>query len=139
MPVFETAAQLYTCFGGLLERLESHPQAQKELKTLELTVKFTFTAPAASMWLVVHRGEQSIHYDECDERPDIELAMAGDVAHQLWMGEINVMEAITKRQIVPIGPLSKMMILAPLIKMAIKVYPQHFQEYLAKGSPSVSS
>lgn len=133
MPIFETADQLYTCFGGLLKQMESNPQTQDALKTLELTVKFSFTDPAASMWLVVHRGMQSIHYDECDEKPDIELVMTGDVAHRFWMGEINVMEAITKRQIVPIGSLSKMMILAPLFKTAIKIYPQHFQEYCAKG------
>ncbi len=139
MPIFETADQLYTCFGGLLERMESHPNTQNVLKTLELTVKFTFSDPSGFMWLVVHCGEQSIYYGEYDEMSDIELAMTGDVAHRFWMGEINVMEAITKRQIVPIGPLSKMIILAPLIKTAIKIYPQHFQEYLRKGSQSVSS
>lgn len=139
MSVFETATQVYACFGGLLERMESHPQTQDVLKKLELTVKFTFSDPEASMSLVVHHGEQSIHYGECGDKPDIELAMTGDVAHQFWMGEINVMEAITKRQIVFIGSLSKMLILVPLIKTAIKIYPQHFQEFRAKNlSPLIS-
>lgn len=128
MAVFETAAQLYTCFGGLMKRMESQLETQNGLKTLELTIKFTFTEPAASMSLTVNHGEQSIVYGECEDKPDIELAMSGDVAHRFWMGEINVMEAIAKRQIVLIGSLSKMLNLAPLIKATIKIYPQHYRE-----------
>jgi hypothetical protein len=131
MPVFETTDQLYTCIGGLFDRMKSHPQTQDVLKTLELTVRFAFTNPAASMTLVVRSGEQAIHHGEYDEKPDVELAMTGDVAHHFWMGEINVMEAITKRQIVPIGSLSKIMMLVPVIKAAIKIYPGHFQEFLS--------
>ena len=129
MAVFDTAAQLYTCFGGLLERMESQIETENGLKSLELTIRFTFTDPSASMLLTVSHGEQSIFYGECEDNPDLELAMTGDVAHRFWMGEINVMEAITKRQIVFAGSLSKILNLAPLIKAAIKVYPRHFQEY----------
>lgn len=129
MPVFQTAAELYTCFGGLLEQMESQTEAEKGLKSLDLTIRFTFTEPAASMSLILNHGEQSIFYGECEQNPDLKLAMTGDVAHRFWMGEINVMEAITKRQIVFVGSLSKMLNLAPMIKAAIKVYPRYFQEY----------
>ena len=131
MPVFETADQLYTCIGGLFEQMKSHPETQEVLKKLELTVKFTYTEPAGSMTLFAHNGESSIYYGECHQKPDVDLAMTGDVAHHFWLGEINVMGAITRRQIVPIGSLSKMMMLAPLIKAAIRLYPQHFQEFLS--------
>ncbi len=130
MPVFETVDELYACIGGLFERMKSHTQTQEALRSLELAVKFTCTKPEASITLVARNGEQAIHYGECDEKPDVELAMTGDVAHQFWMGEINVMGAITKRQIVPIGSLSKIMTLVPLIKAAIQIYPQHYREYL---------
>ncbi len=133
MPVFETADQLYTCIGGLFERMKSHPETQAVLKKLELTVRFTYTEPAGSMTLVAHNGESSISYDECHQKPDVELAMTGDVAHHFWMGGMDVMGAITKRQIVPIGSLSKMMMLAPLIKAGIKLYPQHFHELMGNG------
>ena len=132
MPVFETADQLCTCFGGLLERMQSQLEIQHGLESLDLTIRFTFTDPAASLSLIMNRGEQSIFYGECEHKPDLELAMTGDVAHRFWMGEINVMEAIAKRQIVFNGSLSKMLKFSPLIKAAIKIYPQHFQEYRAK-------
>ena len=37
-----------------------------------------------------------------------------------WMGELNVMEAITKRDIGVNGSLGKIMRLTPLIKLAIR-------------------
>ena len=134
MPIFETADQLYTCFGGLLERMESQFEIQRGLESVDLTIRFTFTDPAATMSLILNRGDQSIYYGERKEKPDLELAMTGDVAHRFWMGEINVMAAIAKRQIVFSGSFSKMLNLAPLIKGAIKIYPQHFQDFCAKRS-----
>ena len=130
MPVFETAEELYACIGGLFERMKSQTQVQRELASLKLTVRFTYTEPEASITLTAHDGEGTIHYGECNEKPDVELAMTGDIAHHFWLGEINVMGAITKRQIVPIGSLSKIMALTPLIKAGIKIYPQHYQECL---------
>ena len=132
MSVFETAEELYVCIGGLFERMKSQTQVQRELTSLKLTVRFTYTEPEASITLTAHNGEGAIHYGECSEKPDVELAMTGDVAHHFWMGEINVMGAITKRQIVPTGSLSKIMALTPLIKAGIKIYPQHYQEWLGK-------
>ena len=133
MSVFETADELYACIGGLFERLKSQTQVQKELASLNLTVTFNHTEPTSSITLIAHEGENAIHYGECDEKPDVELAMTGDIAHHFWMGEINVMGAITKRQIVPTGSLSKIMALTPLIKAGIKIYPQHYQESLGKA------
>ncbi|MCH8295772.1 hypothetical protein IH992_32235 [Candidatus Poribacteria bacterium] len=132
MPIFENADELYVCIGGMFEKVKSHPQIKEMWTTLKLAVKFTYTHPEASIILVSCNGEQSIYYGDCDVKPDIELAMTGDVAHQFWMGEINVMGAIIKRQIVPVGSLSKILMLKPLIKAVIKIYPAHYQQFLLK-------
>ena len=132
MSIFETADELYACIGGLFEQLKSQAQVQKELASLNLTVRFNHTEPTSSITLIAHKGENTIHYGECEEKSDVELAMTGDIAHHFWMGEINVMSAITKRQIVPTGSLSKIMALTPLIKAGIQIYPQHYQECLGK-------
>ena len=134
MPVFGTADELYTCIGGLFEKMRGHPLTKDLLESLELTVRFGYTDPEASMTLVAHDGKQSVHYGECGETPDVELAMTGDIAHHFWMGEINVMGAITKQQIVLVGPLPKILALAPLIKAAIQIYPQHYEECLASNA-----
>ena len=55
-----------------------------------------------------------------DVDPDVELTMTGDVAHKFWTGELNVMGAITTREIGVVGSLGKVMRLAPLIKTAVR-------------------
>ncbi|MBD69908.1 hypothetical protein CMK21_07280 [Candidatus Poribacteria bacterium] len=131
MSVFETPDQLYGCVGGLLNKMGEDPIALAELQSLKLKVKFIFHEPESSIFLTVEDGTHSIYYGETCQKPDIELAMSGDVAHYFWMGEVNVMQAITKQQIVASGPLGKIMKLVPLIKAAIKLYPQHYEQCIS--------
>lgn len=127
MPVFEKPEQLYGCIGGLLNKMGADPLVLVELQSLKLKVKFTFHDPESSIFLTVENGAHSIYYGETNQKPDIELAMSGDIAHYFWMGEVNVMQAITKQQIVASGSLGKIMKLVPLIKASIKLYPQHYE------------
>lgn len=127
MPVFEKPDQLYGCIGGLLNKMGADPLVLAELQSLKLKVKFTFHDPESSIFLTVENGAHSIYYGETNQKPDIELAMSGDIAHYFWMGEVNVMQAITKQQIVASGSLGKIMKLVPLIKASIKLYPQHYE------------
>ena len=127
MPVFETADQLYACIGGLFAQMQQDLQTQEQLRHLKLSVQFIFSAPEATIGLIAGNGEQQVLCDAQIENPDIELVMSGDVAHHFWMGEVNVMDAITKHQIIPVGSLAKIMMLVPLIKAVIRFYPQHYQ------------
>lgn len=120
MRQFETPHQLYTEIGGLLERIATEPAVQETLKSLRLCVRFHYTEPAATMTLTAADGEYAIICGPSDALADVELTMTGNVAHRFWLGELNVMEAITKRDIGVNGSLGKMMRLAPLIKMAIR-------------------
>jgi putative sterol carrier protein len=134
MPVFESAEKLYRCLGDFLELMSNHPQTRRLLQTTELTVRFVYTEPEASITLVARDGEQSVHYGDYGESPDVQLSMSGDIAHRFWMGEVNVMNAILTRQIVADGPLNKIMELKPLIKAAMEIYPRHFKEYVSPVS-----
>ena len=134
MPVFESAVKLYRCFGGFFELMSNHPQTRWLLQSTELTVRFDFTDPGASITLVARDGEQSVHCGDCGESPDVQMSMSGDVAHRLWMGEVNVMSAILTRKIVAEGPLNKIMELKPLVKAAIEIYPRHFKECVSTVS-----
>ncbi len=134
MPVFESAEQLYRCLGGFFELMSNHPRTRRLLAKTELSVGFVYTDPEASITLVARDGKQSVYCGDCDESPDVQLSMSGDVAHRFWMGEINVMGAILSRQIVADGPLDKILALKPLIKAAMEIYPRHFQERLSPDS-----
>ena len=121
MAIFETSEQLYNYISELFAEIATLPEARDALKTLTLSVQFNYTAPDCTMTLTAADGEYSITCGACDNAtPDVELTMTGDVAHKFWTGELNVMGAITTREIGVIGSLGKVMRLAPLIKTAVR-------------------
>lgn len=121
MAVFETPDQLYDYISELFDEISSLPEAQQALKTLKLCVKFNYTDPDCEIILNVADGGYTISRElSPDVTPDVELTMSGDIAHQLWTGELNVMGAITTREIGINGSLGKIMRLTPFIKTAIR-------------------
>ena len=121
MAIFESPDQLYRYINELFEEIATLPEAQAALKSLNLRVQFNYTQPDCTMTLTAANGEWIIArgiYDDTD--PDVELTMTGDVAYKFWTGELNVMGALTTREIGIIGSLGKVMRLAPLIKTAVR-------------------
>lgn len=121
MAIFETSEQLYSYISELFEEIATLPEVQEALKSLTLCVRFNYTIPDCVMTLTASDGEYSISCDADDGTvPDVELTMTGDVAHKFWSGELNVMGAITTREIGISGSLGKIMRLTPIIKAAIR-------------------
>ncbi len=121
MAIFETSEQLYSYISELFEGIAALPEAQEVLESLTLSVRFNYTMPDCVMTLIVSDGEYTISHNANDNTtPDVELSMTGDVAHKFWTGELNVMGAITTREIGISGSLGKIMRLTPIIKAAIR-------------------
>ena len=121
MAIFETSEQLYSYMSELFEELTALPEVRETLESLALSVRFNYTMPDCVMTLTILDGEYTISRDAGDNTtPDVELSMTGDVAYKFWTGELNVMGAITTREIGIVGSLGKIMRLSPLIKAAIR-------------------
>ena len=121
MAIFETSEQLYSYISGLFAEIARLPEAQEALKSLVLSVRFNYTVPDCTMTLTAANGEYHITRGASDNlTPDVELTMTGDVAYKFWTGELNVMGAITTREIGVVGSLGKVMRLAPFIKTAVR-------------------
>ena len=121
MAIFETSEQLYSYISELFAEIATLPESQTALESLTLSVRFKYTAPDCTMTLTAANGEYRIVCGASDNpTPDVELTMTGDVAYKFWTGELNVMGAITTREIGVIGSLGKVMRLAPLIKTAVR-------------------
>ena len=121
MAIFEAPDQLYSYISELFEEIATLPEAQAALKSLTLSVRFNYTQPDCTMTLMAANGGYTIARGTCENvAPDVELTMTGDVAYKFWTGELNVMGAITTREIGVAGSLGKVMRLAPLIKTAVR-------------------
>ena len=121
MAIFETSDQLYRYISELFTEIAGLPEAQEALKSLVLNVQFNYTLPDCQVTLTAADGGYTLcRGTAADASPDVELTMTGDTAYKFWTGELNVMGAITTREIGITGSVGKVMRLAPLIKTAVR-------------------
>jgi len=59
------------------------------------------------------------------------MFMNADVAHKFWLGEINLVMAVARRQMVVKGPIPRILKLLPVIRPAYSMY----KEYLKIAAP----
>ncbi len=65
---------------------------------------------------------------DCDLEPDVGMSMKADVAHAFWHGKVNLMAALSKKEIVAKGPIPKILKLLPAIKPLYSEYPKLLAE-----------
>jgi hypothetical protein len=61
------------------------------------------------------------------------MFMKSDVAHEFWLGKINVPVAILSGKIVSKGPVQRALSLLPVVKPAYSMYPEIFEEAQKKA------
>ncbi len=128
MSVFKDSDQFYACVGGLLQKIKQNPELYKLAADADMVARFRCVDPDAVISIDTRKGVNEIRFGEEGPAPDIELSMPADMAHQFWMGELNVLAETLAGRIAYRGPLKKMIALIPLLKPAMKLYPQHLRD-----------
>ena len=68
--------------------------------------------------------EMRISAGECAKKPVVEMFMKSDVAHDFWLGKVNVPLALIQGRIVSKGPVNRALALLPALKPAYSIYPR---------------
>ena len=64
----------------------------------------------------------------CTLKPDITMSMKADISHAFWQGKINLLAALSKKDIVAKGSIPKILKLLPAVEPLYKVYPSLLRE-----------
>lgn len=133
MSTFKDADHLYECIGGLFDILKKDADIGPKIKKSGLIIRFQYTEPEAQIWIdcVNDSGEEGAHIQwkkTMDVEPVVDMSMKADVGHQFWLGNVNLLTALTRKQIVAKGPIPKILKLLPTIKPAYKIYPEHLKK-----------
>jgi hypothetical protein len=127
MAVFESETDFYNCVGGLLQRMKDDPALFKSVADSGMVARFRYLEPDAVVTIDARKGVNEILFGESDVPADIEMSMHADVAHRFWMGKVNILAEVMAGRVSFRGPLSKLSRLLPLLKPAIKQYPDHLR------------
>jgi hypothetical protein len=132
MGVFKDADQLYELLGGLFAELFKNKEIAGKCAATGLIIVFKYEDPDSEIWLDASKKDPGNIGITCgptqDLTADVTMSMKADIAHQFWLGNLNLMVALTRKQIVAKGPIPKIMKLLPVIKPAYAMYQNMLKE-----------
>lgn len=129
MAYFANTDELNKVMDLLWHKIKAHPEMSKHLIDTKLIVQFKYRDPEGLLTIDASDGkEMKIIVGPTNIKPIIEMSMKADIAHEFWLGKINVPLAIMSGKIVSKGPTPKALALLPVIKPAYAIYPEALQE-----------
>ena len=115
MAVFSSSDQLHRVMEDLWTAIKNDPEMSAPLVSSGLIVQFIYREPDGRLTVDCSSGkEMVISTGETDKKPNVEMFMKSDVAHEFWMGKVNVPMALLQGRIVAKGPVQQALKLLPI-------------------------
>jgi putative sterol carrier protein len=134
MPIFSDVEKFYDTIGALLDKASRDSSVGPKIAKSGLIIQFRYTEPDAVTTVDATTKDLEdgqyvkVVHGETDLKPDIMMSMKADVSHAFWSGKVNLMSAITKKDIVVKGSLPKVLKLLPAVTPLYKEYPKLLEE-----------
>jgi hypothetical protein len=134
MAVFRDSQQFYECVGELMDRAKVDPQVGPKIAKSGIVIQFRYTEPEAITTVNAKdkptqpKAYVDVIHGTCDLKPDVTMTMKADIAHAFWHGKVNLLSALSKKEIVANGPIPKILKLLPAVQPLYKVYPELLKE-----------
>ncbi|RLB48778.1 MAG: sterol carrier protein, partial [Deltaproteobacteria bacterium] len=116
MGTFRDTEQLYRVLDTLFRRLSDRRDVASALLAGRFILRFHYTDPDGQITIDMTGQELSWEVGESSLTPALELFQSADVAHDFWLGELNVPLAIASRKVISRGDITKALSLLPAIK-----------------------
>lgn len=124
MAIFASTEELHEVMTSLWEEIKVSPEMAQKLIDSKLIVQFRYREPEGLLTIDCSDGEaMKIYSGPTNIKPMIEMSMKADIAHEFWLGKVNVPMALMMGKIVSRGPTPKALALLPVIKPAYAIYP----------------
>jgi hypothetical protein len=134
MAVFKDSQQFYDTVGELMNRAKVDPEIGRKIAKAGTIIQFRYTDPDAVTTVdAKNKPTQAgafvdVFNGPSDLKPDIIMTMKADTAHAFWHGKVNLLNALTKKEILLQGSQLKVLQLLPAVTPLFKVYPVLLKE-----------
>jgi hypothetical protein len=129
--IFKDEAAVYDILGTYFLQVQADPKLFAPLKNSGLRVRFNYTSPDAAIALdgsTEDKSKQILTGDAARRfEPEVEFTLQADVAHYFWHGQVNLMQALARKEISPKGNLPRAMRLLPLLEPLYELYPNYLR------------
>ena len=128
MAYFENSEKLQEVLGGFFRKLVDDPSIGPKLQASKMIIKFVYAEPSLSITIDCSKTPIDLLFNDATLKAEVEMSMKADVAHRFWFGKVNLLAALTRREMVAKGPIPKVLKLLPVIKPAYDLYPKYLEE-----------
>ena len=129
MTVFKDSNQLEKVLYNFFLKIAEKKEIGSKLIANKSILRFNYTDPELSITIDASKDDvPQVYVNNTTIEPEIELWMNADTAHKFWLGKVNLVMAITKKDIVVKGSVPKLLMLLPAITPAYKMYPEYLKE-----------
>jgi hypothetical protein len=134
MPYFKDTQEFYDCVGELMDRAKRDPNVGGKIAKSGIIIQFRYTNPDATTTINARDKPTQpgayvdVIHGATDLKPDVSMSMKADVSHEFWHGKVNLVAALSKKQIVAEGPIPKILKLLPAVQPLYKIYPVLLKE-----------
>ena len=134
MTIFQSSEQFYECVGELLTLASKDPLVGKKIAASGLIIQFRYTEPDAITTINARQTPSQpgayvdVIHGACDLKPDVTMSMEADISHAFWHGKVNLLSALSSKQIVAEGPIIKIIKLLPAVQSLYAKYPEVLRE-----------
>lgn len=132
MSAFTSTDELQKTMVELWNQIKNDPSMSEKLLSSKLIVQFHYRDPDGRITIDCSDGQQFIIYGgETKVKPQVEMSMKADIAHEFWLGKVNVPVAILTGKMMAKGPVNKALALLPVIRPAYEMYPDIYKRRTA--------
>ena len=116
MGLFRDAQDVYDTIGKIFEEAIADPEIGPKTKEAGITIRFDFTEPDSVIYADFAQGTVTYGDDVAAGEADVRMAMKADDANKFWLGKLNLVMAMAKRQVKASGSVPEMLKMLPLSK-----------------------
>lgn len=120
--IFNSAEDLCDLFTELFRKIGQNSTLAAKMAEINQVIRFHFTNPKVEITVDATQQPLLVICGAAEKAPDLQLWLAGDIAHQLWLGKISPMSAIMSRQIRAVGKMQSMREIGAVFSSVTKIY-----------------
>jgi putative sterol carrier protein len=128
MGLFESSEKFEEVLGGFFRLIADTPSVADKLLASKLIIRFSYTDPDVVLLVDCSGDKLEVRPGDTETKADVDMSMSSDIAHKFWFGKVNLMAALTRRQMVAKGPIPKILKLLPAIKPTYTMYPKYLKD-----------
>ncbi len=128
MAEFMPKKEWETMILGFFEEMKKHDNIAGPLLDSNLVVRFRWMEPEFMTVIDFSGDKVDIRPLDEESKADVEMIQKAEVSHKFWFGKLNVVSAITRKQIISKGSVPKALKLLPVLKPAYTLYPQYLKD-----------